>query len=249
MAYQEINHANPTRHNPELHRIVINIMKTLPTGTVLDIPSGPGYLVRDLEKEGFSGIAAEIDEGLYCFDDVQYKKVDMSGIFPFNDNCFDYVVSIEGIEHIENQFSFLREISRILKPGGRLILTTPNVLSLESRLEFFLSGFHSLAPKPIPLDSSNIYFEHINPIPFHQLYFACENAGLRVDDLLTYRYRKGSKLVYYLFYPLIRFGAYKACFLKEKEPRRRKDNEKLYKLLKSKNNLLGSHTIVVARKL
>ncbi len=246
VAYVETNLKLPTRHNPYLHEIVIDTLKSQQPGKVLDIPSGPGYLLRDLKAFGHDGVAAEIDERLHCFDDLTYCKVDMTSRFDFPDASFDYVVSIEGIEHIENHFSFLREVRRVLRPGGVLILTTPNVLSLESRWSFFTSGFHHLAAKPIPLDTENIYFEHINPIPLHQLYFACEKSGLRIKELKTHRYRKGSQFLYYLFYPLIRWAIYSACFRKEKDPKRREMNKSLYRFLSSKENLLGSHTIIVA---
>lgn len=245
MAYNETNFELPTRHNPYLHKIVIGALKSQRPGQVLDIPSGPGYLLRDLKDLGFDGIAAEIDDKLHCFSDIEYRKVDMTSQFEFPDASFDYIVSIEGIEHIENHFAFLREVRRVLRPGGRFILTTPNVSSLESRWKFFTSGFHQLAEKPIPLDTENIYFEHINPIPFHQLYFACEKAGLRIREFKTHRYRKGSRLLYYLFYPLIRWSIYSACFRKEKNPKRRELNKPLYKFLCSKENLLGSHTIII----
>lgn len=246
MAFTETNFQLPTRHNPYLHEIAINVLKSRKPGRVLDLPSGPGYLLRDLKTLGFDGIAAEIDDKLHCFTDLDYRKVDMTSRFDFPSESFDYVVSIEGIEHIENHFTFLREVRRVLKQGGLLILTTPNVSSLESRWKFFLSGFHQLAEKPIPLDTQNMYFEHINPIPFHQLYFACENARLRIVDLKTRRFRKGSRLLYWLFYPFIQWSIFSACFRKEKDLTRRKANERLYRLLKSKENLLGSHTIIVA---
>ena len=246
MAFTETNFSLPTRHNPYLHEIVIDFLKSKAPGRVLDLPSGPGYLLRDLQQHGFSGVAGEIDEALHCFSELEYRKIDMTARFDFQDAAFDYVISIEGIEHIENHFIFLREARRVLKKGGHFILTTPNVLSLESRWNFFTSGFHQLAEKPIPLDTKNIYFEHINPIPFHQLYFACEKAGLRVKELKTRRLRKGSRLLYYLFYPVIKWAVYSACFLKEKDPARREANRPLYQFLSSKENLLGTHTIVVA---
>ncbi len=246
MAYIETNRQLPTRHNPDLHAVVIDTLKSMERGKLLDLPSGPGYLLRDLKQLGFDGVAGEIDETLHCFSDLNYHKVDMTATFDFPAASFDYVVSIEGIEHIENHFLFLREVRRVLKPGGKLILTTPNVHSLESRWRFFLSGFHQLAAKPIPLDSENIYFEHINPLPFHQLYFACEKANLKIRELKTRRYRKGSQLFYYLFFPWIRQAVYAACFWREKNPLRQKANLPLYAWLKSKENLLGSHTIIVA---
>jgi SAM-dependent methyltransferase len=243
-----IKEKNPTLHNPELHRLVIDKIKTLNKGHVLDIPSGPGYLVKELKKLGFTGIASEIDENLHVFNDIDYKKVDMSKTFPFPDKSFNYAVSIEGIEHIENQFNFIREVNRVLKKDGVFILTTPNVNSLESKLEFLLSNFHSLLGKPIPLDTKNIFFEHINPVSFELLYFMFEKNGLNIEKLFTPRFRKGAKFLYYLLYPLIYLFTYKACFLKEKEKKRRKANRRLFKFLISKENLMGSHTIVLARK-
>lgn len=246
MAYTETNFALPTRHNPYLHQIVIGYLREHRPGRVLDLPSGPGYLLRDLKQNGFDGVAGEIDEKLHCFPELEYRKVDMTGRFDFPTASFDYVVSVEGIEHIENHFAFLREVRRVLRPGGLLLLTTPNVLSVESRWRFFLSGFHQLAEKPIPLDTKNIYFEHINPIPFHQLYFACEKAGLHVRELKTRRLRRGSRLMYFLFYPFIRLATYSACFWREKDTVRKKANLPLYKFLTSKENLFGSHCIVIA---
>lgn len=246
MAYIENNRELPARHNPYLHDIVIGSLKELGPGRVLDLPSGPGYLIRDLKAIGFDGVAGEIDDSLHVFSEIEYRKVDMTSKFDFPSASFDYVVSIEGIEHIENHFTFLREVRRVLKPGGKLILTTPNVLSLESRWNFFVSGFHQLAEKPIPLNSENMYFEHINPIPFHQLYFACEKAGLRVQELKTRRMRKGSQFLYFLFYPLIKWAVYSGCFVREHDQARRDLNRPLYKFLSSRENLLGTHTIIVA---
>lgn len=246
MAYVETNFELPVRHNPYLHDIVIDVLKTKGPGRVLDLPSGPGYLLKDLRGMGFNGVAGEIDEKLHVFSELEYRKINMVERFDLPSASFDYVVSIEGVEHIENHFAFLREVRRVLRPGGTFVLTTPNVSSLESRWKFFWTGFHQLAEKPIPLDTENIYFEHINPIPFHQLYFACEKAGLRIRELKTRRYRKGSRLLYYMFYPFIQWSIYSACFRREKNPVRREANRNLYRFLKSKENLFGSHTIIVA---
>ena len=45
---------------------------------------------------------------------------------PAENNSFDYVVSFQVIEHIKRDFDFVREVYRVLKPGGKFIVTTPN---------------------------------------------------------------------------------------------------------------------------
>jgi ubiquinone/menaquinone biosynthesis C-methylase UbiE len=238
----------PKLHNKHLHEFIITKLNLMAPGKILDIPSGPGYLIKKLQKCGFTGCAAEIDSNLYFFDDVEYKPVDMSKKFPFTDKSFEYVISIEGIEHIENHFSFLSEVERVLKKEGVLILTTPNVHSLESKVKFLFSGFHSLVGKPIPVKTKNIYFEHINPISFEMLYFICERLNLHIDKLETSKFRRGSLALYYILYPFIYISTYIACFKNEKNHEYKKNNKRLFNFLMSKANLAGGHTIITARK-
>lgn len=54
----------------------------------------------------------------------RYHKCDASRL-PFADACFDLAVAIESFEHIDNNVAAMREVSRTLKPGGWLVVTTP----------------------------------------------------------------------------------------------------------------------------
>lgn len=58
--------------------------------------------------------------------------------FPFENNFFDIIVAGEIIEHIYDTDFFLKEIQRALKPGGMLLISTPNMASLGRRLFLFL---------------------------------------------------------------------------------------------------------------
>ena len=246
MAHVETDFAEPKRHNPQLHELVIAELLARGPGHVLDLPAGPGYLIRDLQAAGFTGVAADVDESLHCLPGVTYAAVDMTRTFPYGDASFDYVVSIEGIEHVADPFMFLREVRRVLKSDGRLILTTPNVGCLESRGHFFCSGFHTMENGPIPLDTPNIYFEHINPMTLSQLWFACERQGLRIERLVTSRRRKGGLVLYWLLWPLWRWAVRRACLRQADTPQRRADFQRLSDLLVSRENLVGGHTIIVA---
>src|SRR6266404_1413156 len=105
----------PVKHNPYLHALVWDLANKEKPGRLLDVPSGPGYFAQ--------AVAAEIDGALHVLPGVQYVKANMGEQLPFADASFDYLVSIEGIEHTENPFRFLRECARVLKPTGKLYLT------------------------------------------------------------------------------------------------------------------------------
>ena len=72
---------------------------------------------------------------------------------PFGDRSFDYVTCLEGLEHIENPQQAMREFARVLKPGGHLIVSVPNILNIEERLKWLLHGYTSHF-KPISRASS-----------------------------------------------------------------------------------------------
>ncbi len=60
---------------------------------------------------------------------------------PYAAETFDLVFAGEVIEHLVDTDSFLQELQRVLKPGGRLLLTTPNLASFENRLRLLLGRY------------------------------------------------------------------------------------------------------------
>lgn len=56
----------------------------------------------------------------------------------FSDNTFDGVISVEVIEHMENDVRFIKESLRVLKKGGTLFFTTPNRLRLSSVMRYLI---------------------------------------------------------------------------------------------------------------
>ncbi|HEX8650911.1 MAG TPA: methyltransferase domain-containing protein [Pyrinomonadaceae bacterium] len=72
-------------------------------------------------------------------DDVEFHSVDLdTGKAPLPENIADAVVAVETIEHLENPRALMRELVRLAKPNGWVIITTPNQLSLLSLLTLLL---------------------------------------------------------------------------------------------------------------
>lgn len=131
------------------------VPKHLPTlglpsrARVLDAPcGGTAALTRALREQAFDAVGADIDPQAAVHLGAAFEKVNLDAPLPWTDQSFHAVISTEGIEHLENHFSFLREAHRILKPGGVLVLTTPNTTALRSRVRFFGSGFFGRDARP-----------------------------------------------------------------------------------------------------
>ena len=115
-------------------------------GLALDVPAGTGIQARALIGLGYRVVAADLFPSPKNADasKLSWVQADANLPLPFADASFDYVLSREGIEHLENQAGFIRECSRVLKPGATLVITTPNLMHLAARLSQFLTGQRSL---------------------------------------------------------------------------------------------------------
>jgi 2-polyprenyl-3-methyl-5-hydroxy-6-metoxy-1,4-benzoquinol methylase len=73
-----------------------------------------------------------------------FRQVDLDAdAWPVADRTADVVVAVETIEHLENPWAFMRALVRIARPGGWVVVTTPNQLSLLSLLTLVLKRRHS----------------------------------------------------------------------------------------------------------
>ena len=75
-------------------------------------------------------------------DDGEFHQVDLDGVepLPLADSSADVVAAVETIEHLENPRAFVRALVRVAKPGGWVVLTTPNQRSLTSILSLVVKG-------------------------------------------------------------------------------------------------------------
>lgn len=101
-------------------------------GNVLEIGTGSGYGVEMLSEKAdtfltidkfASQVGTELSEKL---DNVEFKQMNVPPLTGLPDNHFDFVVSFQVIEHIKKDGDYVKEIHRVLKKGGKFIVTTPN---------------------------------------------------------------------------------------------------------------------------
>jgi SAM-dependent methyltransferase len=113
-----------------------------PGGTLLDVGCGTGSFwpfVSDYFDE-YLGTDVVRYEGYP--DSATFIETDLdTGHVPLPDGHADVVASLETIEHLENPRAFFRELVRLARPGGLVLATTPNQLSIVSLLSL-ITGHH-----------------------------------------------------------------------------------------------------------
>jgi 2-polyprenyl-3-methyl-5-hydroxy-6-metoxy-1,4-benzoquinol methylase len=110
----------------------------------VDVGGGSGDLARKLVHHFDQVALLDFNADSAGSDLSQIKPVqcDLNNAWPLADGTCDFAFATEVIEHVENPRHFFREMSRIVKGGGYIFVTTPNLHSLFSKLTFVLRGQH-----------------------------------------------------------------------------------------------------------
>lgn len=229
------------------HRKVLEIFSRFDhRGSVLDIPAGEGALAWQLSKLGYDVTGGDVDPNFFKVGSIHCVFIDMNQRFPIDNEQFDFVSCIEGIEHVQDQFHLVRECGRILKPGGHFVLSTPNILNLASRLKFLLSGFYSLFARPINEFSQVPVFDHIHPVTYYQLRYMLHTQGFHITEVATDLWRR-SAITLYALRPLVHLYTMRTM-RKERDPEQCLANREIRRVMTSAGILLGRTLIIVARK-
>ncbi|MGH7772396.1 MAG: class I SAM-dependent methyltransferase [Candidatus Binatia bacterium] len=172
----------------------VDLFSEMPRGNVLDIPAGGGEQSADLLKIGYKVFLADMFPLADRNRNLAWCQADANEGFPFRNEIFDYVLSREGVEHLENQARFIRECARVLKPGGKLVLTTPNIMHLGSRLSHFLAGQRILRRGLVNevqtlrnVSGGRFYHGHVFLIDYFRLRYLLRLSGFDKIEVFTDR--------------------------------------------------------------
>lgn len=173
------------RARPEIHETVGRLLQAMGPGAgkkVLDVPMGPGAMSLRLSELGYqvTGLDIDLNQSASLPAAIQRLRANLNEPLPLPDATFDMVVSLEGIEHLENHFLFLRELGRVIKPGGKLVISTPNICSLEERMNFLFRGsaYRFIGREEVEKHGSG--FDHQNLISYVSLRQVLDWAGFKV---------------------------------------------------------------------
>jgi SAM-dependent methyltransferase len=118
---------------------IFRLAGVIPRGRILDIGCGAGpglrYLTRYTPKVfGVDHVAYPLTEAQKLTNAAGLVQADVSYSLPFADQSFDIVLLSELIEHLRNSRPLIFECYRVLRPGGTVVITTPNLRDIRRKI-------------------------------------------------------------------------------------------------------------------
>jgi SAM-dependent methyltransferase len=188
------------------YNVLLNIKKN---GKVLDFGCGNyrelDFLAKfrpDLELYG-----VDIETPNIKRDKIRFKHILPDQKLPFKDNTFDFVGSFHVFEHLDNPFFYIKELQRVLKPGGKILILTPNSFSvmLPGRLNFYSHPDHKRPHNKSSLGGlfeyarlNKICIKNHRPIPFILWlpFWVYKKFKISLIDIITNNIFKKNILIY-----------------------------------------------------
>lgn len=227
-----------------IHETVESILRDETRGRLLDVPAGEGALALRLKQIGFDVSCCDLYPEIFKLEGVEIRSGNLDSRLAYDDDSFDCVVCVEGLEHIGNPGNAISEFSRILRSGGCLIVSVPNIMNIEERLKWLISGYTSHFK---PLSAEKIAEArreypgmeeialHVNPIGYSEVRFLLEKNGFRLEQVYRDKPKKNS----WAFFPIV--AAIRLVSLLSSAKKRR---ERWTKELNSNEVLLGGNTLI-----
>ena len=157
--------------------------------TILDYGCGDGRSVEEMTKlnadASFIGLDVSeiaLEAAKKRLPDLEVHHISDGGAFPLADNSVDFIYTSEVIEHVYDTRSAFEELIRVLKPGGRMVMTTPHHGFIKNLLILFW-GFE----------------KHFKPFGAHVRFFTPKSL---VDSASSVGFKKVKLTTYGRFYPI-----------------------------------------------
>lgn len=145
---------------------------------ILDIGCSNGYISSSLINEATEVYGIDISQKDVSEASTLGLKAQVHDVatgLPFENEIFDIVIAAEIIEHLIDTDYFLKEIYRVLKKDGKLILTTPNIANLENRLRLLIGK------QPVFFDCRITVSNHLRAYTPGTLKKQLQGSGFKIE--------------------------------------------------------------------
>lgn len=219
----------------KIHQAIYEFLKDKKRGYLLDAACGKGELGGALEKAGHQVFYMDKYDNPHSIQ--RFVRADLNDFLPYNDEKFDFVLCAESLQYLENHEKLFREFRRVLKTGGSLIISFPNILTTFSRLYFLRRGYFQHF-KPFRTKQHKEWDHFIYNIPsFVEIFELIRKNSFELRDVISV----DIKLKNLLLYPFL-----KALYLPGLIFYKNENMEKteMLKWLASRELLTGSRLVI-----
>jgi SAM-dependent methyltransferase len=242
------------------NEVVFNLIAAhlSPDARVLDFGAGVGHMSQRVGQH-FEAlgrdpqehlIACEVVPEIFKYQKVRCQRIGTDSIIPFEDESFDLIYAIEVIEHTSRPYDFLFQAFAKLRPGGVLVLSTPNSLHVQSRLSFLLTGFAAMfGPPSIEEANAGRICGHIMPLNYAYFAYGLRKAGFGWFGFHKDRTKRSAHVLALLLYPFLKIGQWTYNRkLKRYDSKVWKENRAIVRTINSLAVLTSRSCVVVAGK-
>ncbi len=240
----------PPNAEPGIHEAAHRLLAPLAAGprrVLYDLATGYGALARWAHDRGFEVTAVDLAPGDFQERAIPFVPVDLNRTWALADAAADVVVALEIVEHLENHFAFMREAARVLRPGGHLVVSTPNEHCIANRWAYLRTGFFGSSRAVISERDPNLPARHVHPAPLAHLELAWRMAGFTLERL-EISGRSGLATCLLPLYPLQALSLRQRMLGRGVPPEERELNRRLLPLLNDLRLFLGRTAVFLLRR-
>jgi len=151
-AYDDLHKTRDLEQILSFYVWVVDLMHLTPASTLLDVSCGAGAVVCLARERGVHAVGIDISEVIARVARSRSEGITVGAgeYLPFADASFDYATNLGSLEHFRDPLLGVKEMSRVLRPGGRAFILVPNTFSLLTNvLVAFRTGRTSVDEQPI----------------------------------------------------------------------------------------------------
>lgn len=250
----------PTASHKSTNAKVLDLITSLvgPDARIVDFGSGLGHMsdriARWMESQG-GDPAAQITACDLDPEQFRSKRIKCIGIppdstLPASVKDADLIYSIEVLEHLPRPYDFFANAYAALKPGGHLLVTTPNILHMTARMGLVFQGYQTMfGPPSAKPENAGRICGHIMPLGYGQIHAGLRKVGFTEMSLHIDRAKRGSEALYFLYWPFLKLGSRIALRrLQRVEPPLFEETGAVMKELNGRTLATARSCIVLARR-